>query len=137
MPSAPVVKEEVIEEAVSVADGVLQIGAETFPLPDYIGASSPTIQQVGDQLLISAHWNPKHNYNVIFDLSTRTFGQPFWGLVLDWQGNNLTTLVYSQWNVLYQYPESPIGEFAQGMDLNGIRVEDAVIDEQWQTVTVL
>ena len=57
--------------------------------------------------------------------------------MLDWQGDDLTTLLYSQWNVLYQYPESAIGEFAQGMDLNGIRVEEAVIDEQWQTVTVV
>lgn len=134
---APAVKEETNEEAVSVADGVLQIGAESYSLPDFIGASSPTVQQVGTHLLISAHWNPKHNYNILFDLSTRTFGPPFWGLVLDWQGDDLTTLLYSQWNVLYQYPESAIGEFAQGMDLNGIRVEEAVIDEQWQTVTVV
>ena len=134
---APVAKEETNEEAVSVADGVLQIGTESYPLPDFIGASSPTVQQVGTHLLISAHWNPKHNYNILFDLSTRTFGPPFWGLVLDWQGDDLTTLLYSQWNVLYQYPESAIGEFAQGMDLNGIRVEEAVIDEQWQTVTVV
>lgn len=134
---APVAKEETNEEAVSVADGVLQIGTGSYPLPDFVGASSPTVQQVGTHLLISAHWNPKHNYNILFDLSTRTFGPPFWGLVLDWQGDDLTTLLYSQWNVLYQYPESAIGEFAQGMDLNGIRVEEAVIDEQWQTVTVV
>ena len=129
----PVVREETI----SVADGVLQIGAASYPLPDFIGASAPTVQQVGEQLLISAHWSPKHNYNVVFDLNTRMFGPPFWGLVLDWQADDLATLIYSQWNVLYQYPESAIGEFAQGMDLNGIRVEEAVIDEQWQTVTVI
>jgi len=114
------------ESDFSVAYGELTYRGKTYDLPQQSALTSGdhTVEQVGKHLLIATHINPDHNAYDVFNTETLTFENSFWGLVLDWQGDDLTTLIYCQWQTLFTYDQLALGEFAQSVDPNVLRVEN-------------
>lgn len=56
-----------------------------------------SMEQVGEQFLLTCHTGPKNNLYVVFDPQTETFGKELAGTHLIWKGEDLTTAVYASW----------------------------------------
>ena len=126
------------ESDFSVAYGELTYRGKTYDLPQQSALSSGdhTVEQVGKHLLIATHINPDHNAYDVFNTETLTFENSFWGLVLDWQGDDLTTLIYCQWQTLFTYDQLALGEFAQSVDPNVLRVENGWFSDDGSAFTI-
>lgn len=125
----------------SVAYGELTYRGKTYGLPQYpqymgLTSGEHTVEQVGKHLLITTHVNPDDIVYDVFNTETLAFEKHFWGLVLDWQGDDLTTLIYCQWNTLFTFDDLAIGEIGQSVMPKVFRVEEGWFSYDGSTFTI-
>lgn len=131
-----------IDNSVKLLDGVLTWKGQRYPLPDWetaksAGANGDTLEIAGDRVLVTVHINPWNSYNAVFNLETCAFEGQFYGVVLGWHQQDLTTLVYDSWGVLFTLHGREIGRYAADETaFRGSRVEECVFSEDGKQITL-
>jgi len=125
-----------IDNSVKLLDGVLTWKGQRYPLPDWetaksAGANGDTLEIAGDRVLVTVHINPWNSYNAVFNLETCAFEGQFYGVVLGWHQQDLTTLVYDSWGTLCLLDGREIGSYAEDeAAFRGSRVEECSFQEE-------
>ena len=127
-----------IDNNITVSNGALHIGESSYPLPDwnFAKANGESVERVSNHLLVSIYIDQNHSYCAIFNTDTQTFEHAFYGLVLTWPEETLSSLIYCQGNALYTYDKLLLGSFAQSVDSNVLRVEKGWFSNDGSTFTV-
>lgn len=107
-------------------------------MPDwnFAKANGESVERVSNHLLVSIYIDQNHSYCAIFNTDTQTFEHAFYGLVLAWPEETLSSLIYCQGNALYTYDKLLLGSFAQSVDSNVLRVEKGWFSNDGSTFTV-
>ena len=132
----------IIDNSVKLLDGVLTWKGQRYPLPDWetarrAGANGDSLEIVGDRVLATVHINPWNSYNAVFNLETCAFEGQFYGVVLGWHQQDLTTLVYDSWGALCTMDGQEIGRYAADETaFRGSRVEECVFSEDGKQITL-
>ena len=81
----------------SVRNGAINAVTDWFP--------------VGQYLVFEGHTGPKHNVYCIFDTASQSFAPDLIGANLTFQGDDITTGIYSFWSDVYAYDGTLLASF--------------------------
>ncbi len=105
-----------LEPEYSWKDRVFTYNGAKYDLADYDTVANAIMDcfQVGDWIVAECHVNPHVSQYLFFSLASGEFEEGITGANLIWQGEDLSTAVYSAWSEIYDYKGHVIGQVQEG-----------------------